>query len=128
MLHQRLEDRLHVELLADLRPRVDVVVSRAGDASLRFAVTDTGIGLTPAEIGRLFQRFSQADTSTTRRFGGTGLGLAICKRLVGLMGGTIGVESQPGRDRPSGSRCPLRLRIPVTPEPRSHPLPSTRPT
>ena len=71
---------------------------QAGDGmSLHFAVADTGIGIPPEKQELIFEPFSQADTSTTRRYGGTGLGLSICSRLIGMMNGRIWVESEAGR-------------------------------
>ena len=77
--------------------RVGVAADRERDVLLRVEIRDTGIGIAPDARAQLFERFSQADSSTTRRFGGTGLGLAICRHLVALMGGDIGVESAEGK-------------------------------
>lgn len=86
---ERGEVRLDVEFRGQ-----DGVGQRPGEViRLRFSVTDTGIGLSPEQMDRLFRPFAQADTSTTRRFGGSGLGLSIVKRIVELMGGRVGVDS-----------------------------------
>ena len=86
---------------------IKLTVARAGYGapSLLLTVSDTGIGMTEAQLTQLFQAFSQADASTARRFGGTGLGLAICKAFADMLGGSIDVESEPG----VGSTFTVRL-------------------
>jgi signal transduction histidine kinase/DNA-binding response OmpR family regulator/HAMP domain-containing protein len=82
-----------------------LAVAREGDSQVRFGVSDTGVGMTDEQLGRLFQAFSQADASTTKRFGGTGLGLAITKHFCTMLGGDVTVESSPGK----GSTFTIRL-------------------
>ena len=76
-----------------------------GQDSMVFTVSDTGIGMTPEQLARLFEAFSQADAATTRKYGGTGLGLALSRRLCRMMGGDVTVESEAGR----GSTFTIRL-------------------
>lgn len=93
---------------------IDVVVSSEPSPSghrLRVEVSDTGIGIADNKLGQLFQRFSQADASVSRRFGGSGLGLAITKNLIDLMGGRIGVESREG----AGSKFWFEVELPLAP-------------
>ena len=81
------------------------VSAEALSGGVRLSVEDTGIGVAPADQERLFERFIQADSTATRRFGGTGLGLAICRELCSALGGSISLTSEPGR----GSRCTVEL-------------------
>jgi signal transduction histidine kinase/DNA-binding response OmpR family regulator len=83
----------------------------AGLVEVRFTIADTGIGIPPDRLDRLFQSFSQVDASTTRKYGGTGLGLAICRRLAEMLGGRIWVESAPG----SGSRFSFTIQAKTAP-------------
>jgi signal transduction histidine kinase/HPt (histidine-containing phosphotransfer) domain-containing protein/ActR/RegA family two-component response regulator len=91
--------------------QVTLRVAPAGPGWLRFEVVDTGIGIAPEALSRVFESFMQADASTTRRFGGTGLGLAISRGLVGEMGGELRVDSAPGR----GSRFHFEIPLPSVP-------------
>jgi CheY-like chemotaxis protein/HPt (histidine-containing phosphotransfer) domain-containing protein len=97
---------------------VRLAVTRAAgpaeESALCFAVSDTGIGITPDQLGRLFEPFSQADASTTKVYGGTGLGLTIARRLARLAGGDITAESTPGHGSVFRLRLPLRVADPVT--------------
>ncbi len=131
-LHTFIEDTLHPEVIGDpsrLRQILLNLLSNAikftqqGSVTLKVvqehldgaseailvSITDTGIGISPDQQSRLFERFSQADTSTTRKFGGTGLGLAITKRLIEQMGGSIGIDSELG----AGSTFWFRLTLPI---------------
>ncbi len=78
---------------------------------ITLAVTDTGIGMTPEQMGKLFQEFSQASSSTASKYGGTGLGLVISRRFCQMMGGDITVESEPGRGSTFTIRVPLIVEV-----------------
>jgi len=97
--------------------RVELEDETEAGARILFSVTDTGIGLAEDQRGQIFDVFSQADNSTTRKYGGTGLGLAICKQLADLMGGSVGVESEVGK----GSKFWLSVHLEKRPTMRAAP-------
>jgi len=105
--------------------RVDLTVTasvRAGASWLRFEVKDSGIGMTPPQLERIFQEFTQAEEGTSKRFGGTGLGLTLSRRLCQLMGGDISVVSEPGK----GSTFAIEIPAPVAaPRRPAHASPDT---
>jgi GAF domain-containing protein/CheY-like chemotaxis protein len=108
------------------RGTVSLVVAREaadGPDWMAFRVSDTGIGMTPEQLAKLFEAFSQADAATTRRYGGTGLGLALSRRLCRMMGGDVTVESEAGR----GSTFTIRLPAAVA-EPVEEPAPPSAPS
>jgi len=113
-LRQILQNLVGNALKFTTKGRVDVRVTRAGamaddgTAALRFEIDDTGIGMAPEQLARIFDAFTQADDSITRRYGGTGLGLSIAQRLARLMGGRIEARSTPG----VGSRFSVELALP----------------
>jgi CheY-like chemotaxis protein/anti-sigma regulatory factor (Ser/Thr protein kinase) len=98
------------------RGTISVAVSREvveGQDSIVFGVSDTGIGMTPEQLARLFEAFSQADAATTRKYGGTGLGLALSRRLCRMMGGDVTVQSEAGRGSTFTIRLPAEVAEPI---------------
>jgi len=112
ILHNLVGNAVKFTERGQVRLRVSCRGRSSQTVTLRFEVQDTGIGIPADQLDRIFGKFEQADTTTTRRFGGTGLGLAICKQLVELMGGAIGVTSRLGE----GSVFWVTLTLSVVPE------------
>ncbi len=108
--------------------KVTLEITRRADHMVSFAVTDSGIGMTPEQQGKLFGEFVQADASTTRKYGGTGLGLAISRKFCRLLGGDITVESAPGRGSTFTAILPVEAKEPaLEPSPEQAAMPSALP-
>ncbi|MDD5228905.1 MAG: response regulator [Methylococcales bacterium] len=119
ILMNLLSNALKFTSKGEVNVRVTQTVGIDGETHCRFEVKDSGIGLSPEQQTKLFKPFSQADNSTTRKFGGTGLGLSICKSLIEIMSGTIGEESVLGRGTTFWFDLPL---VPAVQQPPTSPL------
>jgi two-component system sensor histidine kinase EvgS len=104
-----LSNAIKFTVLGSVSVRVDMLEDHGDAQRVRFSVIDTGIGMSPDQVQRLFEPFTQAESSTTRRYGGTGLGLYICRRLVEMMGGDIWLESEVNK----GTRMYVELTVPI---------------
>ncbi len=109
ILHNLVGNAIKFTETGEIQVRVEMLDTSTDSARFIFSVSDTGIGIKPEALEHIFAPFSQADTSTTRRFGGTGLGLSICNRLVRLMDGDISVKSREGHGSTFQVTLPLRL-------------------
>jgi len=116
VLQNLISNALKFTHTGEVAVRVEQLSEMKGAVRCRFSVRDTGIGIAPEQLPRLFQSFFQTDSSVTRKYGGTGLGLAISKRLVELMGGTIGVHSVPGQGSTFWFELPLVRRATAEPD------------
>ncbi|MBU3666432.1 MAG: response regulator [Chthoniobacterales bacterium] len=104
--------------------KITLEVAKRADGMVSFAVTDTGIGMEPHQMEKLFSEFVQADASTTRKYGGTGLGLAISRKFCRMLGGDITVESSPGKGSTFTAILPLEAKEPTPPATEEQPLPA----
>ena len=116
VLQNLISNALKFTHTGEVAVRAEQLSETKGSVRCRFSVRDTGIGIAPEQLPRLFQSFFQTDSSVTRKYGGTGLGLAISKRLVELMGGTIGVHSVPGQGSTFWFELPLGRRATAEPD------------
>jgi signal transduction histidine kinase len=109
--HGTITWRVQTTEAAEIVPR-PLRWARPGEGTpfVSFSISDTGIGMTEEQMGRLFQAFSQADASTTRKYGGTGLGLAITRQFAQMMGGDVSVESTAGKGSTFTIRVPFDVR------------------
>jgi len=117
VLQNLLSNAMKFTAAGSVQVRVDAAALADGRRHVTFEIEDTGVGISDEAQARLFSKFMQAETSTTRKFGGTGLGLAICRELVTAMGGAIGVESEEGRGSRFWFTLPLALAVEAEPEP-----------
>ncbi|MDR3630156.1 MAG: response regulator [Desulfocapsaceae bacterium] len=110
VLTNLLSNAVKFTLRGEVLLQVSFVTGQADEQLLRFSVEDTGIGIAAEAVKNLFQKFTQADGSTARKYGGTGLGLSVCKQLIELQNGEIGVDSEEGRGSVFWFTLPLRIR------------------